>query len=141
MITNEALTPTISYLEVERSLSQSLISQCQLDDLRQYLWDLTPTTSYDTHKLLLDGDVVSRIKQALDQLMVVTNIDHPNRLMVYHLIDAAEDDTSVTAYVSFRYAGHTAAAVLEIEMIGRIVPIQEEGVLCSAIQLTWLNQE
>lgn len=140
MTTNEASTPTISYLEVERSLSQSLISQCQLDDLRQYLWDLTPTTSYDTHKLLLNGDVVSRIKQALDQLMVVTNIDHPHRFMVYQLVDIDVCDTSVTAYVSFRYAGHTAAAMLKIDMIGKIVPIQDAA-FGDAIQFTWLGQE
>lgn len=137
---NEELTPTISYLEVERSLSQSLISQCRLYDLRKYLWDLTPTISCETHKLLLDGGVESRIQQALRKLVTLSNIDNTDRFMVYQLVDIDVCDTSVTAYVSFRYAGHTAAAMLKIEVIGRIVPIQNVA-FSDAIRFTWLGQE
>ena len=127
-----------AYLEVERMLSQEIRSQCCLAELRQLLYDIMPTTHCGTHKLLVDGEVVSRIREALDRFLIYSNIDHPHRLLMYHLVDTAEDDTSVTAYVSFRYAGHTAAAMLEIDMRGRIVPLQEvtSG---DAIRLTWLD--
>lgn len=129
-----------SYVEVERMLTRCLQAQCRLRELHEYLYDLTPTISCGTHKLLLDGDVESRIQQALRKLVTLSNIDNTDRFMVYQLVDIDVCDTSVTAYVSFRYVGHTAAAMLKIDMIGKIVPIQDAA--CGdAIQFTWLGQE
>lgn len=129
-----------SYVEVERMLTRCLQAQCRLLELHKYLYDLTPTISCGTHKLLLDGGVESRIQQALRKLVTLSNIDNTDRFMVYQLVDIDVCDTSVTAYVSFRYAGHTAAAMLKIDMIGKIVPIQDAA-FGDAIQFTWLGQE
>lgn len=129
-----------SYVEVERMLTRCLQAQCRLWELHEYLYDLTPTLCCGTHKLLLDGGVESRIQQALRKLVTLSNIDNTDRFMVYQLVDIDACDTSVTAYVSFRYAGHTAAAMLKIDMIGKIVPIQD-ATFGDAIQFTWLGQE
>lgn len=129
-----------SYVEVERMLTRCLQAQCRLLELHKYLYDLTPTISCGTHKLLLDGGVESRIQQALRKLVTLSNIDNTDRFMVYQLVDIDVCDTSVTAYVSFRYVGHTAAAMLKIDMIGKIVPIQDAA-FGDAIQFTWLGQE
>lgn len=129
-----------SYVEVERMLTRCLQAQCRLWELHEYLYDLTPTISCGTHKLLLDGGVESRIQQALRKLVTLSNIDNTDRFMVYQLVDIDVCDTSVTAYVSFRYVGHTAAAMLKIDMIGKIVPIQDAA-FGDAIQFTWLGQE